>query len=196
MWTPAEDRIYKARIKHAVKMVSGDDFALILHLKPVRYSGGDMIVLCGLAAIGFSLPLFLKDAGGLLHVICTYVIPVVVAGLAVAYEPWPRTRVVASSIFQWFTVQDFGNACFEEVLFGCFGNSAGTRQHVTLLRSDAYTLQPICACSGFQNVLPYFGLVFILLIFAHLLFCECLRRMPAACSDSMLWFDRRFLSSV
>ena len=47
-----------------------------------------MIVLCGLAAIGFSLPLFLKDAGGILHVICTYVIPVVVAGLAVAYEPW------------------------------------------------------------------------------------------------------------
>ena len=33
-----------------------------------------------------------------------------------------------------------GNACFEEVLFGCFGNSAGRRQGVTLLRSDACLL--------------------------------------------------------
>ena len=37
--------------------------------QPLRYSGGDVIVLCGLAAIGFSLPWFLKDAGGILHVV-------------------------------------------------------------------------------------------------------------------------------
>ena len=48
-----------------------------------------MIVLCGLAAIGFSLPWFLKDAGGILHVVSTYYIPVAVAGCAVAYDPWP-----------------------------------------------------------------------------------------------------------
>lgn len=186
---------------HAVKMVSGDDFALILHLKRVRYSGGDMVVLCGLAAIGFSLPLFLKDAGGLLHVICTYVIPVVVAGLAVAYEPWPRTRAVASSIcsnglqcriLEMPALREFCLDVLEIVL-------GEDRIHILFCaQMPAFwdTLQPICGCSGFQNVLPYFGLVFILLIFAHLLFCQCLRRMPAACSDSMLWFDRSFLSSV
>lgn len=53
----------------------------------MRYSGGDVLVLLGLAAIGFSLPLFLKAPGGFVHVISTYILPVVVASLAVAYEP-------------------------------------------------------------------------------------------------------------
>ena len=72
----------------------------------LRYSGGDVIVLCGLVAIGFSLPLFLKNAGGILHVVSTYIIPVAVAGLAVAYEPrrgdakYPET-VAVSGFKDW-----------------------------------------------------------------------------------------------
>ena len=70
--------------------------------QPLRYSGGDVIVLCGLAAIGFSLPWFLKDAGGILHVVSTYIIPVAVAGFAVAYDPWSEHVFPSAEHLEFF----------------------------------------------------------------------------------------------
>lgn len=78
------------------------------------YSGGEVIVLCGLAAIGFSLPWFLKDAGGILHVVSTYIIPVAVAGCAVAYD-WnlkgPTVAIkntLAAATLAWVLVVPLG----------------------------------------------------------------------------------------
>lgn len=49
---------------------------------------------------GFSLPMFIKHAGSILNILATYVLPVIVAGLAVAYDAW-TTKKDAVTRFRW-----------------------------------------------------------------------------------------------
>lgn len=78
------------------------------------YSGGDLIVLCGLVVIGFSLPMFIKHAGSILNILATYVLPVIVAGLAVAYD-WSLKgptvalkNTLAAAVVAWILVVPLG----------------------------------------------------------------------------------------
>ncbi|CAJ1429213.1 unnamed protein product [Effrenium voratum] len=52
------------------------------------YSGGDLMILAALVVVGFALPVLLKNGGGLLNFLSTYVVPIVCAGLAIAYASW------------------------------------------------------------------------------------------------------------
>lgn len=54
----------------------------------LRYSGGDLMILAALVVVGFALPVLLKNGGGLLNFLSTYVVPIVCAGLAIAYASW------------------------------------------------------------------------------------------------------------
>ena len=52
-----------------------------------RYSGGDVLILIGLVAVGFSLPYLLSHAGSMVQILATYAIPAAIAFVAIAYEP-------------------------------------------------------------------------------------------------------------
>ena len=51
-----------------------------------RYSGGDLLVLLGLVAVGFSLPYLFSHAGSVLPIVATYAIPAAIAFVAIAYD--------------------------------------------------------------------------------------------------------------
>ncbi|CAE7213052.1 Parp2 [Symbiodinium sp. CCMP2592] len=78
------------------------------------YSGGDLLVLLGLVAVGFSLPYLFSHAGSVLPIVATYAIPAAIAFVAIAYDWTMKGPTVAlkhglaSAAVAWVMVVPLG----------------------------------------------------------------------------------------